>query len=209
MRRTRGVATGLLGLVLFAGCAGRFDYVRPASVETPPHVLIVTKSREEVWRQVSRSLVKDRFLLDGIDREAGVVTLTYAGDPEPYVDCGYITSYVTNVRGERTYRFAAATASTEYEIMTGTEILSIVRRLTLDARIAVTMTAVDTTATRISATTRYTLVRTMLVHDAKRRSRTISDFISFDTGQEATFPGAVACRASGMLETDVLSAFTP
>jgi hypothetical protein len=179
----------------------------PVSVEQRTHVLTVSKSTEDVWRQVLRSPFYDRFRIDGIDREAGVVTVTYGGDPERYVDCGYITSYVQNVRGERTYRFAAATASTDYELMTGTEILSIARQMEMHAQIAVTVTSVGETETQLSATAQYALSRTMLVLDTQRRSRTISHIIRFNSDQEGAFPGAVACRPTGMLEMDVLSAF--
>jgi hypothetical protein len=202
-----GVFTILAALGLLAACVGRFDYVRPVSVETPTHAVVVAKGREDVWRQMSVSPVRDRFVINGRDGDTGVITLTYSGDPERYVDCGYITSYVKNVRGERTYRFAAATASTEYELMTGREILSIARQMGLEARIAVKVTPIGEKETQISATAQYVLARTMLVRDTQGRVQTISHLINFTSDQEGTFPGAVACRPSGMLETDVLSAF--
>lgn len=201
------VFTLLAALGLLAACVGRFAYVRPVSVETPTHSLVVAKGREDVWRQVPVTPVRDRVVINGLDRDTGVITLTYSGDPERYVDCGHITSYVKNVRGERTYRFAAATASTEYELMTGREILSIARQMGLEARIAVAVTPVGEKETRISATARYALSRTMLVRDTQGRVETISHLINFTSDQEGTFPGAVACRPSGMLEADVLSTF--
>jgi len=207
VKSTWSVFTLLAALGLLAACVGRFDYVRPVSIETPTHSLAVAKGREDVWRQVPVSPIRDRFLIQGLDRDTGVITLTYSGDPERYVDCGYITSYVKNVRGERTYRFAAATASTEYELMTGREILSIARQMGLDARIEVAVTPVGEKETQISATARYVLSRTMLVRDTQGRLETISHLINFTTDQEGTFPGAVACRPNGMLESDVLSAF--
>jgi len=197
----------LAALGLLVACVGRFDYVRPVSVESPTHSLVVAKGREDVWRQVPVSPARDRFLVHGLDRGTGVITLTYSGDPERYVDCGYITSYVKNVRGERTYRFAAATASTEYELMTGREILSIARQMVLEARIEVAVTPVGEKETRISATARYALSRIMLVRDTQGRSETISHLINFNSDQEGTFPGAVVCRPSRVLEADVLSAF--
>ena len=199
----------LAALGLLAACVGRFDYVRPVSVETPTHAVVVAKGREDVWRQMPVSPVRDRFVINGLDGDTGVITLTYSGNPERYVDCGYITSSVKNVRGERRYQFAASAASTEYELMTGREIVSIARRMMLDARIAVTVAPVGDKNTRISATARYVLSRTLLIHDTQGGAQTISHRINFTSDQEAAFPGAVACRPSGMLEADALSAFAP
>ena len=203
------IFTTLAVLSLLAGCAGRFDYVRPVTVETPLHWLVVGKGRDEVWRQVAALSIPDGFVLVGADKDTGVITLTYSGNPEPYVDCGYITSYVKNVRGERRYQFAASTASTEYELMTGREIVSITRRMELDARIAVTVTPIGDKDTRISAAARYVLSRTMFVRDAQGGVQSISHRINFTSDQEGTFPGTVACRPSGTLEAEALSAFAP
>jgi len=209
VKRTWSIFTMLVGLSLLAACVGRFDYVRPVTVETPLHWLVVAKVRDEVWQQASASPIQDGFVVNGIDEDTGVITLTYSGNPERYVDCGYITSSVKNVRGERRYQFAASAASTEYELMTGREIVSIARRMMLDARIAVTVAPVGDKNTRISATARYVLSRTLLIHDTQGGAQTISHRINFTSDQEAAFPGAVACRPSGMLEADALSAFAP
>ncbi len=199
----------LVPLGLLAGCIGRFDYAPPPSGGTPPHWLVVAKSAAEVWRQASAGGGWDRFAMETVDNSAGVITLRYHGDPERYVDCGSITSYVQNARGKRTYQFPAATASTEYELMTGREILSIARRMQLEARIAVALTPIGSEGTRVSATTRYVLSRTLLIRDTQGRSQTISHLIRFTSDRGEAFPGMIACRPTGALEADVLSAFAP
>lgn len=164
---------------------------------------------DDVWRQASASRIQERFAVTGIDKSAGTITLTYSGDPERYVDCGYITSYVKNLRGERIYRFPAGAAATDYELMTGREIVSIARHMVLDAQIAVSATPIGSQETLVSASARYVLSRTMHIRDTQGGVETLSDRISFTSGQEGSLPGAVACRASGQLEADVLSAFAP
>lgn len=208
MKTIGRIFTVLLALGLLTACVGRFDYVRPVSVAPATLSQVVSKSREDVWRTILVSPLQDRFAINGLDRDAGVITLTYSGDPERYVDCGYITSYVKNVRGERTYRFSAANASAEYELMTGREIVSIERRMELGARIAVMLTPIGEKETRISATVQYILSRTMQIRDTQDRLQTISQITNFSSDQEGTFPGGVvACRPSGVLEADVLAAF--
>jgi hypothetical protein len=148
-------------------------------------------------------------VIDGLHKDAGLITFTYGGNPERYVDCGYITSYVKNARGERTYEFAAATASTEYELMAGRETVSIARGMVLDAGNTVAMIPTGDKETRMSATARYVLSRTMLIRNTQNGSRTMSHRIDLASNQEGRFPGTVACRPSGVLEAGVLSAFAP
>lgn len=206
MKKKGRIFTVLLALGLLSACVGRFEYVPPMRVATATHSQVVSRAMEDVWQRVPVSPLQGGFATNGLDRDAGAITLTYTGDPERYVDCGYITSYVKNVRGERTYRFPAATASAEYELMTGREIVSIERRMELDARIVVMVTPIGEKETRISATARYILSRTMQIRDTQDRLQTISQTINFASDQEGTFPGAVVCRPSGMLEADVLAA---
>jgi hypothetical protein len=196
-------------LALLAGCSGRFEYVRPVSVEIPAQSRLVTKTMDDVWRQASAGSIREGFAVTRIDKDAGIITVAYSGDPERYVDCGHIASYVKNVRGERIYRFPAATAATDYELMTGREIVSIARQMVLDAQIAVTAIPIGSQAARVSASARYVLSRTMHIRDTQGDVQIISDHISFASDQEGSFPGGVACRASGQLEADVLSAFAP
>lgn len=209
MTRTRQIFAILAPLGLLVACAGRFEYVRPVAVESAAHSRLVAKALDEVWLQASANPTRDGFAINGVDKNTGVITLTYSGDPERYVDCGYVASSVKNVRGERTYRFPAATAATDYELMTGREIVSIARHMVLDAQIAVTATPIGRTETQVSVSARYVLTRTMHIRDTQGGVKTLSHRINFTSGQEGSFPGAVACRASGHLEAEVLSAFAP
>ena len=209
MKRVCGIFTMLVCVGLLVACVGRFEYVRPVGVETATLSRIVAKGADEVWRQAAATPLQGRFAVNGLDRDAGIITLTYRGDPEPYVDCGYVTSYVKNVRAERTYRFPAASASAEYELMTGKEIVSIARQMALDARIAVTAAPIASKETRVLVSAHYALSRTMHIRDTRGSVQTISHLTRFTSEEDGAFPGAVVCRASGKLEADVLSAFTP
>lgn len=209
MQRACGTVTMLASILLLAACVGRFDYVPPAGVETATLSRIVGKSVDDVWQQTAAGAIQRRVVVNGVNRDAGVMTLTYGGDPERYVDCGYVTSYVKNVRGERTYRFPAAAASAAYELMTGKEIVSITRDMALEARIAVTAAPIGTEETRVTVSAQYTLTRVMRVRDTRGNVQTISHLTGFTSDREGGFPGAVVCRATGRLEADVLAAFAP
>ncbi len=209
MKRVRSIAAMLAVVVLSAACGGRFEYAPPAGVETATLSRIVAKTTDDVWREAAAGSVQGRFVVNDADRRAGVITLTYSGDPERYVDCGSVTSYVKNVRGERTYRFPAAAAAVDYELMTGKEIVSIARQMALDARIVVTAAPVGITETRLTARAQYTLSRTMHIRDTQGGVQTFAHLTRFTSDQDGTCPGAVGCRATGALEADVLAALAP
>lgn len=201
------VIPGLLAALVVPGCTGRFDYVGPMGSAAATSA-VVDKSPDEVWRAISSAFDGGPFAVLGLDKDSGVLTLGYHGDPERYVDCGQIASTVTNLRGTRTYTFPAAAAATEYELMTGKEILVVARRTRVEIRLTATVSRVEARRTRVSVSARYILTRTLTTRDAQDREHTASHAIHFGSEHGAAFPGPVTCRASGALEAEVLSAAT-
>ncbi len=209
VKRTCGVFTFFSVLAILAGCVGTFNYAPPAADGRPIYVWTLGKSKEDIWRALTVAWENPHLVFDRVDKDAGVITFLYRGDPEPYVDCGRITSYVKNLRGERTYRFPAASAATEYELVTGREILLIDRKMSLEGRLAVKVVAIGDGQTQVAASAEYALTRTLTVRDAEGRSQTSSDTASFRSGLDGAFSGPIACRPSGVLENEVASALAP
>ena len=113
--RTLAVA---LAAVLLAACAGKVDYVRPSvAVAQGSNTKTVPRAREAVWTSSVPEIGKQYFVINNIDKASGLINVSYSGDPERFIDCGLITSYVKNARGERTYSFQGSKAQQEYEIM--------------------------------------------------------------------------------------------
>jgi hypothetical protein len=204
VNRLRSTSVILLGLILLVGCVGRFEYVRPARLDPPEESLTVEKSKSEAWAQIIQALDNHLFTIDCLDKDSGTIVLTYVGDPERYIDCGSITSYVKNLGGERTYSFPAAAGATEYELMQWDGLLLISRQMNLEARLNVTVAEMDATRTRISVHARYAVTRTLTVRDTQGRPRNTSNVILFNSSQESAFPGTGTCRPTGLLEKDVL-----
>jgi hypothetical protein len=200
----RSTSVILLGLVLLVGCVGRFEYERPVRLDPPEESLTVEKSKSEAWANIIQALDNQFFTIDCLDKDSGTIILTYVGDPERYIDCGSITSYVKNLGGERTYSFPAATGATEYELMQRDGLLFITRQMSLEARLNVTLAEIGATRTRISVHARYAVTRTLTVRDTQGRPRITSNVILFNSGQEGAFPGTGTCRPTGLLEKDVL-----
>ena len=126
----------LLAIVFLSACAGKVDYVRPsAKADASANVKVIDKPREAIWNASVPALSKQFFVINNLDKSSGLINVSYNGDPEKYIDCGRITSFVKNARGERTYDFAGASAQQAYEVMNPQGLFAINRTMTLDGRV--------------------------------------------------------------------------
>lgn len=103
--------------MLMAGCAGKVAYIQPTETYKAKNSVTLNKPKAEVWKQMMPAIGSSFFVINNLDKESGFINISYSGNPEKYVDCGIIDSYVKNARGERTYRFPASSADKEYETM--------------------------------------------------------------------------------------------
>src|SRR4029453_12877985 len=95
----------LMLLLLFVpGCVtGGFNYTKPVQRTYDANSITVNLSKDELWKGLIPILGKQFFVINNLDKDSGFINLSYSGDPERYVDCGVLTSTVSNARGERTY----------------------------------------------------------------------------------------------------------
>lgn len=201
----------MLSVFTLSGCGGKVEYVRPTSDPKVQNTKLVPKSREAVWNKTIPALGKQFFVINNLDKSSGLVNLSYSGDPEKYVDCGNITSYVSNVRGERTYNFPGARAAVQYEVMDKAGLFIIDRKMSLEGRMNLIFEDAGSNQTRVTASTRYVLTRFQRWQSAggePPQERT--DTMSFNTGQIGSLPvsnsaQAVECVSTGRLEAEVLS----
>ena len=157
------------------------------------------------------ALAKKFFVINNIDKESGLINLSYSGNPANFIDCGRIKSYVKNARGERTYDFPAARDHQVYEVMDEHGLWFADRTMTLEGRINLIFEKVGPNSTRVTANTRYVVVRSVTAQKAGTRiPLTAAYTINFDSGSGANFPAnakgiGVRCIATGDLEKEVLS----
>jgi hypothetical protein len=203
------VGVAVLALFLGGCLTGNFQYTAPQSVPVASNARVVNQSVDDVWKTLIPALGSRFFVINNLDKSSGLVNVSYSGNPEQYIDCGHIDAWVDNVRGKRSYNFAAASPMQTYEVKSGTGLYVIERRMNLDGRINIILEALDVDRTRVTANTRYVVTRQM---QGRRIDLAIpystSDTINFGSGQAADFPdrgsGAVRCEATGRLETAIL-----
>ena len=197
-----------------AACAGKVDYIRPTTQVSPSsNIKTVERTRDAVWDASVPELGKQFFVINNLDKSSGLMNISFTGDPERYIDCGRITSYVRNMQGERTYDFPGAKAQQSFEVMDpSVGLFFIDRRMNLEGRVNLIFEDTEQKTTRVTANTRYVVTRTLTVRKARNNfPQTFTDTISFNSGGSASFPlnaqGPTAeCVSTGALEREILSA---
>jgi hypothetical protein len=208
----RGLMLGVV--MLLGGCAsGTINYSPPASDYKAQNSIEIAKPREEVWKGAVPAIGREFFVINNLDQSSGLMNLSYTGDPEKYIDCGIVSTTVTNVKGTFVYNFAGAAAQTYYETFTNMTWAQINRRVSLEGRVNIIFEALSPERTRVTANTRYVVQREQNIRAQGMQGQgvgTVRHSISFGSNQSASFPmntaagSAVECRANGKLETDLL-----
>lgn len=207
------VIPSLLAIAFISGCAGE-SYVS-LNTATPPsaNYRVIDKPREVVWNASVPELEKQFFVINNLDKSSGLISITYSGDPEKFIDCGNITSYVKNMQGERTYDFPGARAQETYELMNGGGLFHIDRKMSVEGRVNLVFEEINPNQTKVMANTYYVVQKDVTARRADNNfSQSWSDSISFNTGGSSSFrndgnsAAETVCMANGELEREILSA---
>ncbi|SDK73293.1 hypothetical protein [Billgrantia gudaonensis] len=197
--------------LIATGCAGRVEYSPPIQENQVSNSAVINKPREEVWKDSIPKLGKSFFVINNIDRSSGLINISYSADPEKYINCGQVTSYVKNAQGERTYRFPGARSSQRYEIMNSGSLYYINRSMNLDGRVNIIYEEITPDTTKVTANTHYVVKRDINVTAAANNmSQSASETINFGSGGSASFPPsqngqATTCVPNGALEEEILA----
>jgi hypothetical protein len=189
------------------GCvAGKVTYIPPTDVYQTTNSISVNKSRSDVWKQIIPSLGNSFFVINNLDKESGFINISYTGNPQKYVDCGVIKSYVSNAHGERNYSFPGSIAYKEYETMHNGQYSFMRRKMNLEGRVNIIVQEASANNTLVTVNIKYVLTKDINGTDARGRTHRWLDTVSFNTNGSASFPQPTTCSATGALEQEVLSA---
>lgn len=211
MKKTR---LSLTAISLLSGCmSSRLDYSPPTNfVSQGANIKVIDKSRDAVWAAAVPALGKNFFVINNLDKESGLINISYAGDPLQYVDCGQINVTIPTIWGDRNQLFPGATESKSYQVMLPMAMQEYHRKMALEGRVNLIFEQVGENKTRITANTRYSLNKQIsgnVIGGAYLGNR--SDSITFNSGGHARFPSddsseGTLCTPTGKLERDILSA---
>lgn len=191
------LAAGFLCACASNTTAPDVEYLPPNSPPANVSRSIVGQPSYLVWNQVLDHLQQSPLQLTHVDEQAGILVARYSGDPQPYVDCGWIVTH----RPGRLNRIAASTMTTEFDRVVGERAIVLERTLRLDGRLVVRMLP-QGDSTAVTADTTYVVSK---VIDADGRGRNV-DVVSFGTGGRGEFRKGTVCQPTGEFELAALAA---
>lgn len=199
----------IVSVISLSGCAvGRVNYDQPSTIQPLSNYKEINRPKDAVWNASVANLGKQFYIINNLDKQSGLINISYTGDPERYVDCGTITSYVKNLSGERVYKFPSSRARQSYELLDKRTLFSVDRRTNLEGRINLIFEDLGGNKTRVTANTHYTVTKQADVKNRHGEAGTFTATASFNSGGAGKFTGNEdqLCVPSGQLEQDILTA---
>jgi hypothetical protein len=130
-------AVFMLLLAGFAGCAApkppELDYLPPSGQPAAERSAFVRQRPWLLWGNILDHLQQQGVQVSIVNEAGGELVVFYNGDPQPYVDCGWIVTY----RGAELDRVPAAASDASFLRRRDGEVVTLERELKLDARMRV------------------------------------------------------------------------
>lgn len=194
--------------LLLGACAGgasdrpELAYLPPSGPPIPIRSAYIAQPPFLVFGNLADRLAQAGLEIREADDAAGRLVAAYAGDPEPYVDCGWIVAY--DEAGLE--RVPAAAEAASFERRLGGEVVDVARRLELEAVMTVVLDQRGE-ATVVDTSSDYRL--TKLARAPGEADPLSRETITFASGEAASFGIGTTCQATGQLERLVLDALPP
>jgi hypothetical protein len=120
---------------LLAGCATvSSSYTPPKPYDAPNRTIVINQSKDDVWASVVQALGENFFVINNLDKESGLINVSYNTDTEKYCDCGRIHAEYHYTQKE-VFDFPAAQKVQEYKSKLPNGRHTIIRRnMTLEGR---------------------------------------------------------------------------
>jgi hypothetical protein len=188
-----------------AGCNSVPDrklvYLEPTAATRVATRAIAPQAPNAVREALIANLAADGLEITHANTDEDIISLFYGGNPEPYVDCGWIVTTEPR-RGGETERMAAAQAEATLAGARRWPDNIVDRMMRLDGRVVVQLDPLAGGNQTVVAT-EATYVLTLTSRGSETSNR---ETISFRTGESASFGVGTSCRATGQLEAAVLDA---
>lgn len=216
MKKTYIALCYTLCMFFLGGCAAQ-----TSTVFSQPNIIkkdnsrVFTATLDAVWESAIKSLSKDFFVLDNIEKQSGIITLSYALDnPEPYIDCGIMT--ISNKGGfsnTGSISYPYAQKYTELFVADGTpHPKPAIRRTKLSGKINIVFSKIGQNNIEVTVNTRYILDIMLdgmryvpLGYTGYMQPYSVTSNISFNTGETGRHDtGGGMCLPKNTLEQMIL-----
>lgn len=206
MRRAVLGLSLLLGVV--GGCATadrappEIRYVQPTDSPATVAEVRVRQSGQVLWQNLLDRLQQSPLKVERADEMAGLIVATYQGDPEPYVDCGWIIAYGP----QDLTRTPGSSHEVAFDWPSDGHASVLRRSLRLDGRMVVQIRPAELDSL-VSVNNVYVLTKLVAVEQPSGSPGASSpEFASFKTGRRGKFASGTVCQPTGQLERVVLDA---
>jgi hypothetical protein len=204
----RAWTMGLLATLL-SGCGSTlYSVTPPGEWKAVQSSMVYPEPRDEVWDRAIQRLARRFFVINNIDRASGLINLSYAGEPQAYVDCGTLS--VSSAGVEATAPFPLGAANARYAAYVPAPngywyLVTVSRQVELEGRINLVFQQEPAGGTRVTVNSRY------ILRARWGPSFAGSSTTAFNTGGRGELLGppempSTTCVATGALETSILEA---
>lgn len=195
------------------GCAGKVttEFVRPEE-----HPIMESKvynyPYEKVWKAVVQSIGSSYFVLENIEKDSGILSLSFAAqNPGDFVDCGVVKEHGTVVMRAYDNTFAGTASNIQRKFVTDQGVPGeMIRSCSLSGKANVLVQSLGPKQTRVTIRTRYVFTLTNMVMPYGAPAPVKMEATMNFTGSEVgTFPDtnklqSLQCRSRGTLEISIL-----
>ena len=190
----------LLGVL--AGCASansrppEIRYVHPTDAPAAAGEMRVPQSDGVTWQQLLARLQQSPLKVERADQLAGLIVATYRGDPQPYVDCGWIMAYGP----QEVNKTPGSSHEAAFDWAADGHAAVLKRSLELNGRMVIQVRPADPDAL-VAVKSTYVLTKVVAIEEPSEPARKSSpEFASFTTGKSGKFPTGTVCQPTGQLE---------
>ena len=152
-----------------------------------------------MWGNILDHLQRQGAHVSAANEAAGSIVVTYSGDPEPYVDCGWIVIH----EDDEFERMPAARSEASFLRRRSGEVVTLERDLTLDARMSVQVEPSGEDAI-VQADSTYVL--TKRIASSEGQGPLHAETIRRGSGRSDAFTSGARCQPNGQLERLVFDA---
>lgn len=209
MRRILGVFFLALIFAMGAGCAGKMT-----TTLTPPENHAVVDSRifnkpyDTVWKAVVQSIGSSFFVLDNIEKDSGILTLSFSTqDAGDYIDCGFVHKSGTVQMEKQNFTYPGTANNYAYRDVWDNGVpVQILRKCSLSGKANILVQRLGANETKVSVKTRYIFSLANTVQPNGGFPQNFDVTMQFTGSEVGTFDArdSIQCRAKGTLEKLIL-----
>ena len=189
-----------VSMIAISCVIGKVSYIAPEGLKSTNNSVVLKESRDKVWMKLIDGIGKSFFVIDNIEKDSGLINISFSDDPCRFISCGTANSYVLDAQGKRKYNFPGCIEYKEYEEFNKGNLFIIRRWITLDGRASIIVQKRNN-GTLVKVNVRYVVIKEAKNYDPSYRFiRTNLSSIIFNSNGGESFSNGMKCYADGQFE---------